>query len=167
MAQTLQSISGISYIIAVVSLLLAVFLWFYLKIPMVIGYLTGRLQRNAVARIREANEKGGEKSYKTGKINRERGKLTEEIKKKCQPQIKPTEPMDEGPVTDVLDDNKAEDTQTNETAYMGINTTDMLEDENATAPLEKQGEVYTAPYIPKELEMLDAVELIHTDEVIE
>lgn len=167
MAQTLQSISSISYIVAIVCFLAAVFLWFYLKIPMVIGYLTGRLQRNAVARIREANEKGGEKSYKTGKINRERGKLTEEIENKSKPQIKPTEPMDEGPVTDVLDENKVEDTQIDATAYMGTNTTEMLEDKNSTAPLEKQKEICTAPYTPKELEMLDAVELIHTDEVIE
>lgn len=76
MAETLQLLSIISFAVAAVCLVLAVFLWFFFRIPDVIGDLSGRTARKSIAKMRAANEKSGSKSYKESKANAERGKLT-------------------------------------------------------------------------------------------
>ena len=57
MAGTLSTLSVVSFIAAGVALAAAVFLWFYFKIPTVIGDLSGRNAKRSIARMREANEK--------------------------------------------------------------------------------------------------------------
>jgi len=57
----------------------SVFLFFYLKIPKVIGDLTGSTARKAIEEIRQQNENSGHKTYKTSLVNQERGKLTDKI----------------------------------------------------------------------------------------
>ena len=69
MAQTLQTLSIISFAVAGVCLVLAVFFWFFFKIPIVIGDLSGRTARKSIAKMRAANEKSGAKSYKESKTN--------------------------------------------------------------------------------------------------
>lgn len=76
MTQTLQLLSTVVFVVAGVCLLLAIFLWFFFKIPSVIGDLTGSTARKSIARIREANEKSGNKSYVPSRINAGRGKIT-------------------------------------------------------------------------------------------
>ena len=76
MAQTLQTLSVISFVIAGACLVLAVFFWLFFKIPTVIGDLSGRTAKKSIAKMRAANEKTGTKSYKESRINAERGKLT-------------------------------------------------------------------------------------------
>lgn len=66
-------------IAAVIMLFVAVFLFFYFKIPKVIGDLTGANARKAIENIRNQNENKGDKSQGLSDINRERGKLTEKI----------------------------------------------------------------------------------------
>lgn len=65
--------------LAALSFLIAVILFFVLKIPSVIGDLTGSTARKAIENIRNQNENSGEKTYKTSAVNRERGKLTDKI----------------------------------------------------------------------------------------
>lgn len=62
-------------IMAVVSVLL----FFYLKIPRVIGDLSGSTARKAIEEIRKQNESSGHKTYKTSLVNQERGRLTDKI----------------------------------------------------------------------------------------
>ena len=57
----------------------SVFLFFFLKIPRVIGDLTGSTARKAIEEIRQQNENSGHKTYKTSLVNQERGKLTDKI----------------------------------------------------------------------------------------
>ncbi len=62
-----------------VMLVVAVLLFILLKIPKVIGDLTGSTARKAIKNIREQNEKSGDKAYKVSTYNRERGKVTDKI----------------------------------------------------------------------------------------
>lgn len=57
MAQTLQTLSVISFAVAGVCLALAIFFGFLFKIPGVIGDLSGRTARKSIAKLRAANEK--------------------------------------------------------------------------------------------------------------
>lgn len=66
-------------ILACLFLALAVVLFFVLKIPRVIGDLTGATARKAIEDIRNQNEESGTKSYKPSAVNRERGKITEKM----------------------------------------------------------------------------------------
>lgn len=65
-------LAGILFIISVV-------LFIVLKIPAVIGDLTGATERKAVEDIRKKNEITAEKTFKSSDVNRERGKLTDKI----------------------------------------------------------------------------------------
>lgn len=66
-------------ILAGIMLVTSVLLFFLLKIPHVLGDLTGRNARKAIENIRNQNESSGDKLYKTSQVNRERGKLTDKI----------------------------------------------------------------------------------------
>ena len=59
--------------------IISVFLFIFLKIPKVIGDLTGSTARKAIEEIRQQNESSGHKTYKTSLVNKERGKLTDKI----------------------------------------------------------------------------------------
>ncbi len=167
MAETLSTLSIISFIVAGVCLVISVFLWIFFKIPTVIGDLSGRNARKSIARMRAANEKSGSKSYKESKTNAERGKLTDTMqhsKKLKQEQGN----SDERPDTGLLNENRADSPLSDATGMLESETTGLLIDENATAPLDnlvkhkptkREGGV--------KLKMLDEILLIHTDEVIE
>ena len=54
-------------------------LFFVLRIPRVIGDLTGHTARKAIANIRRQNEQTGDKAYKSSSVNLKRGKLTDKM----------------------------------------------------------------------------------------
>lgn len=66
-------------VLAGVMLVVTVLLFFLLKIPTVIGDLTGANARKAIENIRNQNESTGEKNHLTSAVNRERGKLTDKM----------------------------------------------------------------------------------------
>ena len=57
----------------------SILLFILLKIPKVIGDLTGRTARKAIENIRNQNESYGDKTYRSSLVNQERGKLTDKI----------------------------------------------------------------------------------------
>lgn len=59
--------------------IVSIALFFLLKIPRVIGDLTGSTARKAIEEIRQQNESSGHKTYKTSLVNQQRGKLTDKI----------------------------------------------------------------------------------------
>jgi hypothetical protein len=79
MANTLQSISMISYVLAVIFLGTAILLFFKFHIIDVIGDLTGRTAKKSIERMRAENEKSGKKTYIPSPVNMKRGKITEAI----------------------------------------------------------------------------------------
>ena len=60
-------------------LITSILLFILLKIPKVIGDLTGRTARKAIENIRNQNESSGDKTYRSSLVNQERGKLTDKI----------------------------------------------------------------------------------------
>lgn len=66
-------------ILAAIMLVVVIILFFVLKIPAVIGDLSGATARKAIENIRNQNETTGDRAYKSSAVNVERGKLTDKI----------------------------------------------------------------------------------------
>ena len=69
----------IAGVVAIVMLIVSIILFIFLKIPGVIGDLSGRTARKGIEDIRMQNMRAGDKRYKTSPVNHERGKLTDKI----------------------------------------------------------------------------------------
>lgn len=178
-AEILSLISTISFVVAAISFVLAIFFWFYFKIPSVIGDLSGRTAKKSIARMRASNERAGGQGYKPSAANASRGKLTDTMQhsKKLvgDSQKKPaagpkskTVADDLMPETGLLATNKAAAVVGDQTELLdGSESTGLLVDEDATAPLHDEPKAPVKRTGGKKLTMLDEVILIHTDEVIQ
>lgn len=76
-SETLLWISYISLALAVISLIVAIFIWFKFEIPSVISDLSGRTAKKSIQKLRENNEKSGKKVFKSSTTNIQRGMLTD------------------------------------------------------------------------------------------
>ena len=166
-AEILSMVSKITYVIAGVSFVLALFFWFRFNIPSVISDLSGRTARKSIAEIRAHNEKQQGKK-KDGATNRAPAEKREKRVTSAKPaQSRPQTADDDRPETALLADNKATRPLEDETVMLDEGeSTCLLGDEEATVLLVEHG---AAPaYRPKgkQMTMLDEVMLIHTDEVI-
>lgn len=169
MAETLSTLSIISFAVAGVCFVLAVFFWFFFKIPNVIGDLSGRTARKSIAKMWATNEKTGTKTYKESKANAERGKLTGSIPSSEKLNKKESIKTSDRPETGLLASNKADGFHSEETGILDGETTGILLEEEATASLEAAGAVKCAVKRNggKTLQIIEEVMLIHTDEVIQ
>ena len=71
--ESLNQFSGLCFILSAVFFLLAVVLFIVFRIPLVIGYLSGRAERRAIEAIRERNQDtGGESGALNGEIDMSR-----------------------------------------------------------------------------------------------
>jgi len=169
-AEILSLISLISYIVAGISLVLALFFWFFFRIPSVIGDLSGRAAKKTIARRRAHNERAGGKGYQPSATNANRGKLTDTMrhsrKLKSEPQTAQPVDEDQMPVTGVLESNRADIVDNQQTELLDNEATGTLVDEDATVALQESPAVPTRCTGGKQLKMLNEVMLIHTDEVI-
>ena len=86
---------GIFFVIAVV-------LFFTLKIPKVISDLTGRTARKAIENIRMQNEQSGNKTYQSSPVNLERGKLTDKISQSGRLLQREATPFGTGVITEKI-----------------------------------------------------------------
>ena len=68
-----------SGVLAIIFAVLSVVLFIVLKIPKVIGDLSGATARKAIADIRDQNIRTGDKRHKTSAVNLERGRITDRI----------------------------------------------------------------------------------------
>lgn len=194
-ADTLSLLSVISFVLAGVCFAVAVFLWFFFKIPRVIGDLNGRTARKSIAKMREYNENSGTKTFNSSPTNLQRGKLTETIpenkvtseKIKATPDDEYTVPM-QVPETDRMSTERLETgvLEANQgipaagvTAALGGNSVAYAPE---TAPLNEPqtnetellvGDLppeaaLSAPSSPSPvpLVMIEKVMLVHTNEVI-
>lgn len=160
MAEILSIVSIVAFVIAGISMGLAVFFWFFFRIPSVIGDLSGRTARKSIARMRENNEKTGKKTYHTGAINRERGKLTDTMPQTAKVKGAPKAFTEDMSATGLLVEENI--------GYVGKSQefTTLLAGEAETELL-----VETPPEAPKrmggkELTLLEDIVLVHTAEVI-
>ena len=180
MAQTLQTLSIISFAVAGLCLVLAIFFWIFFKIPSVIGDLSGRTARKSIEKMRQANVRSGNKSYRASATNAARGKLTDTMQHSTKlkgkaPDGKPAANEDGRPETGLLAENKADPHVNEKTELLdGGETTGSLLDEEATGRLVDEEATMALNVEPtpvkrtggKKLTMINEVMLIHTDEVI-
>lgn len=76
---TLETVSLVSYILAILFFLVAVMLFFVFQVPKLFGDISGANAKKAIENIRKQNEQTGNKAYKPSAVNMERGKLTAKI----------------------------------------------------------------------------------------
>ncbi len=177
MAETLSTLSLISFIVAAVFLVIAAFLWFAFGIPGVIGDLTGKTQKRSIEQIRAASASNTNK-----KTSGFLGKKTSSLGKR--------EVQNSQIETGVLNENKASGVDSEATGLLDTNATELLDsqatgmlDDNATALLDSDATglliddnttgllVEEEELRPKreggmKLEMIEQVILIHTREII-
>mgnify|MGYP003370016669 CR=1 FL=1 len=89
----------IGLILCIVMLAVSVILFFVLHVPQIIGDLSGSTARKAIQNIREKNEAGGDKAYKTSVVNQRRGKLTDRISPSGRIDTRTRAPLAAGVVT--------------------------------------------------------------------
>lgn len=77
--ELLQTLSLGGFVASGAFLILTVVIFFTLRIPEVIGDLSGATARKAIEDIRQQNEASGDKAYRPSRVNRERGGLTDKI----------------------------------------------------------------------------------------
>ena len=172
----LFTVSQISYIVAGIAAAVAVFLWFKLKIPAVIGDLSGRTARKSIAKTRAHNEKSGGKGYQPSATNVKRGTLTDtmgmaEKKRGSTEKIRHKKPdTAEQLETGLLKESSDMEVtgllnETDETVALSGETS-LLLDPDATVPLLNQEHVPVQRTGGKKIELLEEIILIHTQEQI-
>lgn len=170
-AEILSLVSLISYIAAGVCLILAVFFWVFFKIPSVMGDLSGRTAKKSIEKMRQANVRSGNKSYRTSATNEARGKLTETMQNPSKPKkgmVSEGKPVVDGngsPETGLLFENRADVHIEENTDILDGEATGVLVDDEATTVLNAEATPVRRTG-GKKLTMINEVMLVHTDEVI-
>lgn len=80
-ATTWFILAFVGFSLAGVALIAAVFIFIKLNIPAVVGDLSGKTIAREIKAIREANVSSGDKRHRPGRVNVDRGKLTEKAEK--------------------------------------------------------------------------------------
>ena len=128
-------------------LIVSILLFIILKIPRVIGDLTGATARKAIENIRNQNESSGDKIYKSSAVNRERGKLTDKISASGNISHHETNPLGGAmATTKIATQGLSENAEFNETTVLGTETgneTTVLD--NETTVLDNGTTVLSSP----------------------
>ena len=135
-------------------LIVSILLFIILKIPRVIGDLTGATARKAIENIRNQNESSGDKIYKSSAVNRERGKLTDKISASGNISHHENNPLGGAmATTKIATQGLSENAEFNETTVLGADTgneTTVLDNEttvldNETTVLDNGTTVLSSP----------------------
>lgn len=123
-------------------------LFFALKIPKVIGDLTGATAKKAIEAIRMQNESSGDKTYKTSLVNQQRGKLTDKITPSGNLVVGETDPLSYAMATEKISTQQ-------------LNETEVLDNTGSeeTAVLNQSAESFFV--------IESEITFIHTNEIIE
>lgn len=153
----------VAAVISAVMLVITVLLFIFLKIPYVIGDLSGTTARKAIKQIREQNEKSGDKGYKASGYNVQRGKLTDKISKSGNIAKNPTHDfsgMNTSKISTAVLMKEANDSQTT-VLQQQSNETTVLEQsqDNETTVLNQQNDETT---VLNNSLVLDTVQLSQT-----
>lgn len=155
MAETFNMISVISFILTGIFLIISILLFFILKIPLVLNYLSGKnIKSIKTTRQNKKNIKGQSNQYNS----------TGEIEKNYQNKTNLDNDDFDGK-TGILTNNDEFEYEQEKTGILGEQT-DVLLDNDATTQL--KGEQYKKPQTDSRIvfEYIDDVMLIHTEEVI-
>lgn len=157
MADTLTTVSYISFAASGIFLAIAAIVFFVFRIPSVMGDLSGRNAKKSIQRMRKDNEKTGKKSYRPSSTNAARGKITETIKNIKKPDAGGTNGG-----TGILRENHRTSYHDAATGLL-CETTERLGEAGETAPLENTGGTKAGGVF---FEWIEEVMLIHTEEKI-
>lgn len=127
--EMLQTLSLVGYILSGLSFAAAITLFFLLKIPQVIGEISGSTAKKAIERIRQQNETSGDNAYKPSAVNTSRGKITDKISKSGKLYAK-SESIGVHSHTEKIGTQKFNVSSTNE-------TTVLADDDNSTVVLQE------------------------------
>lgn len=160
MADTLSLLSIISFVVAGVCLVISVVLWIIFRIPSVIGDLSGRTARKSIAKLRMSNEKSGPKGYRESKVNIQRGKVTETMSGLEKGQKKAvSKGTGQRPETGLLYENLSEGVTSE--------TTGLLVEDGTTQPLEENMVREVQRLSGVNMELIEEIMFIHTQEHID
>ncbi len=163
MSELLSTLAIVAYGIAGVCLALAVFFWFFFKIPSVIGDLTGRTARKSIAQMRAANEKAGASRSREHRSHRSHGEVPAAAPRGRG--LSAAEASEARPETGLLSENRAEDFVPQGTTVLEENPTGPLIPEETTL-LRQEDQTGRCRTGGKELTMIDEVMLVYTEEEI-
>ena len=108
----------VGLVLAGIMLVVSVILFFVLKIPAVIGDLSGATAKKAIENIRNQNEESGEKAYKSSAVNRERGRLTDKISPSGSLHTKPSDKLGFGMKTEKISTQRLDAEDSGETTLL-------------------------------------------------
>lgn len=166
---TINIVSIIFFIIAGVSLLVAIYSFVRFNIPQIIGELSGRTAKKSIAQMRDKNVKTGDKSHRPSPAAKEHGTLTDKIEKKETVNVN-TATAEEG--TELLNSTEKLSND-NQTELLAENETE-LSDDNATTVLSEETTVLTnndnsqinVSNDSNDFKIIQNIVLIHTNETI-
>lgn len=176
MAEILSSISLISYILAGISAVIAIFIWFKYNIPLIYGDLSGKNARKSIEKLRESNINSGIKYYRPSTENIKRGKLTATMTSLVKKEETEALPMEEErPETALLKENKAEIVKDDETELLDTDTfiltendeTSLLDEKEITQILSDKPVVSSKRKLVEKMSMIEEVVIVHTDDTID
>lgn len=149
---------------------IAVLLFFTLRIPKVISDLTGRTARKAIENIRMQNEQSGDKAYQTSAVNLERGKITDKISPSGRLETKAGTPFGTGRATEKISTMKLEPVGETDVLTVTEETTVLSNCAGETEVLTcaaGETEVLAAPVQPAQAFTVEyEITFTHTSEVI-
>lgn len=156
MAETLTLVSVIVFVISGLSFALAIFFWFFFKIPSVIGDLTGKTARKNIAKIRAENEKKSSKAPKDNRLNFVKRKSDTGSLAKNTTSSLTTQISDTIPETGLLETNKDSCLSAENTALLFENQEKVDNDETAVL-------VESNVYLSNETTLLSDAEGVDSD----
>ena len=169
---TINIVSIIFFIIAGVSLLVAIYSFVRFNIPQIIGELSGRTAKKSIAQMRDKNVKTGYKSHRPSPSAVERGTLTDKIEKKksVEKSDKKISKVEKG--TELLNsteklsnDNKTELLNESETVLSDDNATTVLSEET-TVLMNNDNSQINVLNDSNDFKIIQNIVLIHTNETI-
>lgn len=111
-------IYNVGALLTIIMFVVSMILFFVLKIPAVIGDLSGATARKAIENIRNQNEESGEKVYKSSAVNKERGKLTDKISPSGTLHSKTSDRLGFGMKTEKISTQRLEGEEAGETTVL-------------------------------------------------
>lgn len=150
-------------ILGAVMFAVTVALFFFLKIPKVIGDLSGRTARKAIESIRNQNESTGDKVYRSSPVNKERGKLTDKISPSGRLIHNPTDVLGGAMATEKIGTQKLSPEETT-VLGPGASETTVLSQEMSTGVLEQAEGIFEGEQAVFAIEF--EITYIHTNELI-
>ena len=113
-------IYNVGLVLAGIMFVVSMILFFALKIPAVIGDLSGATAKKAIENIRNQNEESGEKAYKSSAVNKERGKLTDKISPSGNLHSKPSDKLGFGMKTEKISTQRLDIEEAGETTVLSV-----------------------------------------------